>query len=63
MIDTLLLKIISIISLTVGVYAFGFAPLLLGNRVNKAYLSLMSSLSGGILVGTTFIHLIPEVRL
>lgn len=61
MIDTLLLKIISIISLTVGVYAFGFAPLLLGNRVNKAYLSLMSSLSGGILVGTTFIHLIPEV--
>ena len=54
-------KIISILVLIFGVYIFGFSPLLIGNSVNKATLSLLSTFSGGVLVGTTFIHLFPEV--
>ena len=54
-------QIISIVSLIVGVYLFGFAPLLLGNTFSKAHLSLLSAFSGGVLIGTTFLHLFPEV--
>ena len=60
--ETLLVwQLISIVSLIIGVYLFGFAPLLLGNSISKGHVSLLSAFSGGVLIGTTFIHLFPEV--
>eukprot|EP00116_Pleurobrachia_bachei_P009816 sb/3470078/ len=54
-------KVISTLALTGSVYLFGLAPLLLGNSVSRAQVSLLSACSGGMLLGTTFIHLFPEV--
>ena len=43
----------------IGVFAFGFLPLLF-RSTNKAFFSLITSFSGGVLLGAVMIHMLPE---
>lgn len=60
MVNLIVVKVVCVAALAGGVFLFGLLPLLFTN-VNKGYLSLLVAFSGGVLLGTTLLHLLPEV--
>lgn len=60
MVSLIVVKAVCVAALAGGVFLFGLLPILFTD-VNKGYLSLLVSFSGGVLLGTTLLHLLPEV--
>jgi len=60
MVNLIVIKVVCVAALAGGVFLFGLLPILFTD-VNKGYLSLLVSFSGGVLLGTTLLHLLPEV--
>lgn len=60
MVNLIVVKVVCVAALAGGVFLFGLLPILFTD-INKGYLSLLVSFSGGVLLGTTLLHLLPEV--